>query len=196
MHTLRTRALIVTVSTVLLSLSSVAFAQDGTLETDARASSIQAIGAKVTGEHTLTFSNFVGEAKVDGTGVKGLSFTVQVSDFSTEMGDSEWGQKLSGHLRSADFFDVGKYPTASFESTEIKAQKSKDGTHMVTGKMTLRGKTLLVSFPATLSVTKGAVSGKAEFTINRKDFGIVYAGKADDLIKDLVLLKIALNFKR
>ena len=40
------------------------------------------------------------------------------------------------------------------------------------------------------------MTGKTEFTINRKDFGIVYKGKPDNLIKDDVLLKIALDFKR
>ena len=37
---------------------------------------------------------------------------------------------------------------------------------------------------------------KAEFTINRKDFGILYAGMPDDLIKDDVLLKIDLRIPR
>ena len=41
-----------------------------------------------------------------------------------------------------------------------------------------------------------SATGHAEFSINRKDFGIVYAGMADDLIKDDVALKIDLSFTR
>jgi len=197
MKTLIPRTLTLVASVFLLTVSSVAVAQgQSTLKTDATKSSIQAVGAKITGEHTLTFSNFVGEAKVDDGAVSALSFTVQVSDLSSEMGDSEWGQKLVGHLRSADFFDVATFPTASFESTEVKPNKTKHGTHTVTGKLTLRGQSRMVSFPATVEVQKNKVKGSAVFTINRKDFAIVYAGKPDDLIKDLVLLKIALNFDR
>ncbi len=36
------------------------------------------------------------------------------------------------------------------------------------------------------------MKAKAEFTINRKEWGIVYAGKPDDLIRDGVVLKIDL----
>ena len=42
----------------------------------------------------------------------------------------------------------------------------------------------------------GEVSAKAEFGINRKDFGIVYAGMADDLIRDDVLIKFDVKAKR
>ncbi len=40
------------------------------------------------------------------------------------------------------------------------------------------------------------ISLNAEFAINRKDFGIVYAGKADDLIRDGVVIKLALKVPR
>ena len=39
------------------------------------------------------------------------------------------------------------------------------------------------------------VNIKAEFDINRKDFGIVYAGKADDLIRDEVVIRLDLTAK-
>jgi hypothetical protein len=36
----------------------------------------------------------------------------------------------------------------------------------------------------------------ADFAINRKDFGIAFAGNADDLIRDNVVLKLALKVAR
>jgi polyisoprenoid-binding protein YceI len=63
-------------------------------------------------------------------------------------------------------------------------------THTVKGKLTLHGVSKIVTFPATIALSGKEVSGKAEFSINRKDFGIAYAGKADDLIRDGVVLKI------
>jgi hypothetical protein len=45
-------------------------------------------------------------------------------------------------------------------------------------------------------VTKDTVKVDAEFAINRKDWGIVYPGKPDDLIRDDVVVKLALNGKK
>jgi polyisoprenoid-binding protein YceI len=166
------------------------------LKTSETSSTIEAVGSKITGDHTLTFKRFDGEARVEKGKVTGLSFTLDMKSFTTEMGDAKWGKKLVSHLKSPDFFEVEKHPEASFVSTLVEAKESKWGTHRVTGNLKLRGKTVLVRFPATIAVSASAVKGQAEFTINRKDFGIVYKGKPDNLIKDDVLLKIALDFER
>jgi hypothetical protein len=53
-----------------------------------------------------------------------------------------------------------------------------------------------ISFPATITVGADAVTGTAEFVINRKVFGIMTAGKPDDLIRDDVALKLSLRASR
>jgi hypothetical protein len=53
-----------------------------------------------------------------------------------------------------------------------------------------------ISFPATIQVAPTSVSVNAEFAINRKDFNLIYPGKADDLIKDGVVIKLSLNVPR
>lgn len=179
----------------VLALASTAFGQAQTLKTDAKASSIQAVGAKVTGDHTLTFMNFQGKAVVDGDTAKSVAFTVQVREFTTDM-DGTWGDKLADHLRSVDFFYAEAHPTATFESISITPDVTKFGTHTVKGDLTLRGKTVRISFPAKVSVGAKAVTGEAEFKINREAFDMAFKGRPDDLIKDDVLLKIKLNFKR
>ena len=60
----------------------------------------------------------------------------------------------------------------------------------------MRGVKKSVKFPATITITPADVAVKAEFAINRKDFGIVYAGKADDLIRDDVVIKLDLKSAR
>jgi len=45
-------------------------------------------------------------------------------------------------------------------------------------------------------VTDADVAVESEFSINRKDFGIVYAGKADDLIRDDVVIRLNLKSPR
>jgi polyisoprenoid-binding protein YceI len=66
----------------------------------------------------------------------------------------------------------------------------------VTGNLELHGVTKSITFPATITVQGDAVTVKADFAINRKDFGIVYPGKPDDLIKDEVLLKLNIAGKK
>ncbi len=50
----------------------------------------------------------------------------------------------------------------------------------------MHGVTKSITFPATITVKDGSASLKTEFALNRKDFGIAYAGKADDLIRDVI----------
>jgi len=66
----------------------------------------------------------------------------------------------------------------------------------VTGDFNLHGQTKSITFPAKITVTDAEVSVDSEFSINRKDFGIVYAGKADDLIRDDVVIRLKLNSAR
>ena len=53
-----------------------------------------------------------------------------------------------------------------------------------------------ITFPAVIKVSPAEVAVNAEFAINRKDFGIVYAGKADDLIRDDVVIRLDLKSPR
>ena len=157
---------------------------------DAASSKIGFVGAKVSDDHEGVFSEFSGEATIDGDTVTGLTLTVKTPSIDVEP------QKLEDHLRSADFFDVEKHPTATFHSTSITAKVDGQNTHVVDGTLDLRGVSKTISFPAKITVEAGQATGHAQFTINRKDFGIVYAGMPDDLINDEVLLKIDLRIPR
>lgn len=147
------------------------------------------VGAKVTGKHEGGFNMFEGTIELPGTDFSKARVKATVSTKST-FTDSE---KLTGHLQSPDFFDVEKFPEATFVSTAIKPNGDKFD---VTGDLTLHGVTKSITFPATLKVEGDAVTAKADFAINRKDFGIVYAGKADDLISDNVAIALDLTAKK
>jgi polyisoprenoid-binding protein YceI len=155
-------------------------------------SKIEFVGAKVTGKHDGSFTSFSGAISVpEGDPSKG-TVTAEI-DAASLTSDSE---KLTGHLKSPDFFDVGKFPKARFTSTSLKPSTEQGRTHTVTGNLELRGVTKSVTFPATINVAKDAVKVDAEFAINRKDWGIAYPGKPDDLIRDEVVVKLSLNGKK
>jgi polyisoprenoid-binding protein YceI len=148
-------------------------------------SSITWVGSKVTGSHDGGFNTFSGEiVLVDGD--PAASSVYVLIDATSIWSDHE---KLTGHLKSADFFDVENFPTAAFTSTAIAP--TGDG-YEVTGNLELHGVNKSVTFPATIAVEEGRITAQAEFFIKRYDFGIVYPGKPDDLIRDEVVIKFDL----
>ena len=151
-------------------------------------SKIEFVGAKVTASHPGGFTDFAGKVDLaDPIEQSRIGVTIQTASLFADK------EKLTKHLKSPDFFDVEKFPTATFESTEIK--KEGEG-HVITGDLTLHGVTKRISFPATIAATDSEVSANAEFSINRKDFGIMYAGMPDDLIRDLVVIKLSLKLPK
>ena len=100
---------------------------------------------------------------------------------------------LTAHLKNEDFFEVEKFPKATFKSASITEGSDAEGdwTHTVAGDFTIRGVTKRLTFPAKISVTDGEVTANTEFVMNRKDFGITYPGMPDNLIKDNVKMTIS-----
>ena len=146
-------------------------------------SSIEFIGSKVTGSHRGGFKKFDGEvAVVDGhLADAGTRVTIEMESIWTDT------DRLTGHLKTPDFFNVAQNPTATFETKSVADQ----GTNtLVTGNLTLHGVTKEIQFPAEVHVSDDVVNLMAEFKINRFDFDVKFAGKADDLIRKEVVLKL------
>ena len=148
-------------------------------------SKIEFIGSKVTGKQNGSFGEFSGQIDYAGSPENSrVNITIKTDSITTDAAD------LTKHLRTADFFDVAKFPEATFVSTAIKAGGEKGATHTVTGNLTLHGVTKSITFPATINVTPDVATVESSFSINRKDFGINYAGAADNLIRDDVVLTL------
>ena len=150
-------------------------------------SKIEFIGSKVTGSHHGSFKKFSGEIDFKGQPENSrVSITIETNSVETDTPD------LTKHLQTPDFFDVAKHPQAKFVSIEIKPGGEK-GTHTVTGNLTLHGVTKAITFPATIAVAPDAITVDSTFSINRKDFSINYAGAADNLIRDEVVLTLKIR---
>lgn len=151
-------------------------------------SKIDFVGSKVTGSHNGSFQDFSGQ--IDYTGnveTSHVNITIKTDSLNTDTAD------LTKHLKTADFFDVAKYPDATFVSTSIKAGGENGASHTVTGNLKLHGTEKSVTFPATIAVTPDVATVNATFSINRKDFGINYAGAANNLIRDDVVLTLTIR---
>jgi polyisoprenoid-binding protein YceI len=144
-------------------------------------------GSKVTGSHSGGFKSFTGNFTVAGNALAGTGQKITI-DMTSLWSDND---KLTEHLKSADFFDVAKHPESSFELTALKSVS--EGKFEVSGNLTLNGTSKNITFPASAEVSGEKAKIHAKFDINRKDFGIVYAGKADDLIRDEVVIELKLG---
>lgn len=162
------------------------------LTINAATSTVGFTGAKVTMTHNGSFPTFTGTVDLDPARVENSRITVDV-DTTSVTTDTE---RLTTHLKSADFFDVERFPRASFTSTSITAGGANGATHTVTGNLALHGVTRAISFPATVTVTPDGFAATAEFVINRREFGIVYAGMPDNLIRDDVAMHLSLRAPR
>jgi polyisoprenoid-binding protein YceI len=106
------------------------------------------------------------------------------------------------HLKSADFFDVEKFPTLSFKSTDSKVVG--DGELIVRGDLTIRGITRKVTFqvegptpPAKDPWGNTRIAVSATTKINRKDFGLAWNAALETggiLVGDEVTITLDIEF--
>ncbi|HQU93996.1 MAG TPA: YceI family protein [Pyrinomonadaceae bacterium] len=122
------------------------------------------------------FRDFTGTVNYDSANPtkSSVEFTAKVTSVDTGVAGRD------RHLRTADFFDVEKFPDLTFKSTKVE---KKGKGWIVSGDLTMRGVTKPVSIPFEITgfVPGGERSGAkigiaGETTINRRDFGVNYGG--------------------
>lgn len=98
-----------------------------------------------------------------------------------------------GHLKSADFFDVEKYPAITFKSTKVKFDDDDKDELEITGELTLKGVTRIVKIEMDIAGPneKGHRGFTTELEIKRSDYGMSYG--LPNAIGDKVELEI--NFE-
>jgi polyisoprenoid-binding protein YceI len=113
------------------------------------------------------FGRFSGDVVADPAGPTGarISLTIDAASLDTgiEMRDK--------HLRSADFFDIERFPTIAFESVRVEAS-SRRATVM--GRLTLHGVTREIAVPVDVQITETALVASGEFIVNRGEYAMNY----------------------
>lgn len=139
---------------------------------DTAATSLTWLAKKVTGSHNGTIKVSGGDVTIDGVKVSTGNFTIDMN--SMVILDIQGGSnaKLLGHLKSDDFFSVEKFPTTSFVLTSV-TQKS-GSTYTVKGKLTIKGITQNIEFPAEIGFSGKTMTAKAKIMVDRTKFEIKY----------------------
>lgn len=138
-----------------------------------------------------------GRLAVDGGNIYGGEATIDMTSIVVEDEDANTTEKLTGHLKSDDFFGVESYPFAKFTVVQIQPEDGKDGFNFsLRGDLRIKDVTKSVTVPAAVSINPETVTMKSPvFTINRTDWGINYNSGilgtvADKVIKDDIELTI------
>lgn len=162
------------------------------LPVDHTGSTITWLGKKVSGQHTGSIKLQSGELVLNNGKLQGGSFLIDMASLENkDITDPEYKGKLENHLKSDDFFAVAKFPTSKFEITEVKHLDS--GKVSIAGNLTLREVTKNITYTADIVESSDSkFVAKADFNINRKDWGVAYEGMKDDLISDEINFKINL----
>ncbi len=182
--------------------ATVATSQDGaTYRIDTANSRIEWKGFKIVKSENMSHFGTInfesGEITMHEGKLESGKFTADMTSMtSTDLkDDAEQNSKLIGHLKSADFFDTQKYPTATFEITEIKENPTGDYNTAITGNLTIKGITKPTTLNANVSENNGVVTIATEPSdIDREDFGVKFQMPlANGLIKNEMNLQILIK---
>jgi polyisoprenoid-binding protein YceI len=173
---------------------------------DLASSSVSFIGTKPTGQHAGSFSLKEGSLTVKEGALTAGNFIIDITSMKSTDKDTAGSAMLKGHLLSPDFFDAGKFGTASFEVTKVEAFDSSKikslltgATHIISGNLKLKDSTKNVTFPARVSVGDAAVTAEADFNIDRTQWGMAYGNDKslkDKFIRPEVNIKFNISAKK
>lgn len=155
------------------------FGEPTTYQVDTK-SRVDFVGSKKGDFHPGTFAVKSGSLTVDAGKLTGGKFILDVENLKVT--DAAAG-KLDGHLKSADFLDVAKFPEATFEITSVK-YVSETATEIV-GTLNFKGNNIPVKFPAYIrSADDKGFFAQAFFSLDKNLLGIAYGkGQLSDDIQ-------------
>jgi polyisoprenoid-binding protein YceI len=133
---------------------------------------------KVTGQHNGSVQFKDGVLTVDGGKLTGGMFSIDMASMtSLDLTDKGMNDKLMGHLKSEDFFNITKFPTSTFKITKVTPGAGAN-QYTITGDMTIKGITNAVSFPATVKMNGSQIEAEGKATLDRTKYDIRYRSKS------------------
>ena len=166
-----------------------------TKKIDAKKSTVNWVGKKVTGSHEGTIDLKDGALVFKGKKLVGGTFNVDMNSIVvTDLKAGQGKEKLEGHLKADDFFGTDKFATASLVFKKIAAKTSK--IYTVTADLTIKG----ITKPVTFDLATTANSASANVKIDRTKYDIKYGSGSffdslgDKAINDDFDLVVALKF--
>lgn len=143
-----------------------------------------------------------GKVSTNGDKITAASFKIDLSLLTvTSFEEGKERDDLTGHLKSADLFNIEKYPNAIFTITNMETIEGKYNSK-ITGNLTMLDVTKSISFMAHVNIADKKMSVESEdFAVNRHDWGLSYHREGDEgvpvdyLIADDIGFTIRISMK-
>jgi polyisoprenoid-binding protein YceI len=169
-----------------------------TYKVDNESSKLAWLAKKATGEHNGEVKVSNGSFVVDNNTLKSGSFDIDLNTITdADLADKPSNDKLVSTLKSETFFNTDKFPKAAFVITS--AAKTSGQQYDIKGKLTIKGITNDVSFPATVTIASKKITAVAKITVDRTKYDIKFRSKnffenlGDKVIYDDFDLNVNLN---
>lgn len=161
------------------SATETAATRDGSYLLDPAASVLEWTGRNINNRHygRIPFSG--GELVIDRGELQQGKMVLDMTGISNlDLQDDTYRQMLISHLKSDDFFDVQRYPTATIVISgwqAISGAAPGRPDHVITGELTIKGVTRELSFPAIVMPQEdGSLKAQAIVDLDRTAWGISY----------------------
>ncbi|HLV38938.1 YceI family protein [Xanthomarina sp.] len=163
---------------------------------DSATSSITWKGHKPTGSHHGTINIENGVFTIHNDVLESGTFLIDMNSIYVQdmPEEDENHAKLTGHLKSADFFNVEQFPAAAFEVTKLETI---DGKSMLSGNLKMKDVSNNITFPVNIDQNGESIAITSEtFTIDRSKWNVQYGSKSffdnlgDKFINDGIELQI------
>jgi polyisoprenoid-binding protein YceI len=135
------------------------------LKTDPAKSTVSAVFKQMNVPVEAKFKKFSAQIDYDGTKPAASKANLEIDIPSFDLGDPEYNQEVL----KKEWFNAAQFPKASFVSTSMTGDASKLN---VTGKLTIKGKAVDVSFPVMVKKDGGTTVFDGNLPIKRLAFGI------------------------
>ena len=175
--------------------------RDGAYRVDAEKSVVEWIGRNINNRHHGRIAITGGEVVLAGGLPVSGRFVLDMTTLTNlDLQDEGWRGMLHRHLKSEDFFDVERYPTASFElrgASAIAGATPGTANMEVAGSLTIKETSRPVCFPAMVDPqVDGTLKAQAALDLDRTLWGVSYgSGKLYErlgmhLVNDLISIEL------
>jgi len=183
-------------SIFLLGLTTVVANGQERFVADTSKTTLSWLGEKVTGQHTGTIKLQSGWLSWKDNKIASGEFIIDMASIKESSGNA----MLERHLKSDDFFSVGKFPSANLVITG--SESFEKGTAVVKGTLTIKGVTNPIEFKANIQNKDDGLWFYSNIIIDRTKYNIRYGSGSffdnlgDKVIYDEFKVKVALFVKK
>jgi polyisoprenoid-binding protein YceI len=168
------------VATISLTGFKVAILHVDTFTVDTKSSTLEWYATKFAGKHNGKISLSRGQLSNDHGNITGFVEIDMKSLTNSDIENEKSRTKLETHLKSADFFDVEKYPVSKFVIKSVIAfndTSEEKMTHKVTGDLTIKDKTNEITFGSRINLFHDSVVCSGSAIVDRSKFDVRYGSK-------------------